>query len=174
MSASPFMYLEYFNGKNWEAVAPMVPKFGYRSENPTMEKADFAFPNGCHEIFSALGYEDSYSDLFNNSDSFCKSGIPDDASDYVKHEYESFEHEPDATTINLADLYIAYLKQPSVRDYDREETAYYGGNKDAIFYKENPIKEVIDKASAFMTVWNSNRWDDIVWSNLRIIGWLVY
>lgn len=169
------MYLEYFNGKSWEAVTPMVPAiFNSHCEIPPMEKADFAFPNGCHEIFSALGYEDSYSELFDNSDSYCKSGIPVDASEYVKHEYGSFDCEPDATTVNLADLYIAYLQKPSVRDYDREDAAYFGGDKTAVFYKENPIKEVIDKASAFMTVWNSNRWDDIVWSNLRIIGWLVY
>ena len=174
MSASPYMYLEYFNGKNWEAVAPMVPKIGSRDENPIAERADFAFPNGCHEIFSALGYEDSYSDLSDYSDNFCKLGIPDDASEYVKHEYELFEGEANATTINLADLYIAYLKKPSVRDYDREEEAYFKGDKTAVFYKENPIKEVIDKASAFMTVWNSNRWDDIVWSNLRVIGWVLY
>lgn len=174
MSASPFMYLEYFNGKNWEAVTPMVPNFYPNSEKPSMKRADFAFPNGCHDIFSALGYEHSYSDLYDYSNSFCKSGIPVDASEYVKHEYESFEYEPDATTINLADLYIAYLQKPSVRDYDREDAACFAGDKEAVFYKENPIKEVIDKASAFMTVWNSNRWDDIVWSNLRIIGWVVY
>lgn len=168
------MYLEYFNGKNWEAVAPMVPRFGSYSENPIAERADFAFSNGCHEIFSALGYEHSYSNLSDCSDSYCKRGIPDDASEYVRHEYEIFDREPDATTINLADLYIAYLQKPSVRDYDREDAACFAGDKEAVFYKENPIKEVIDKASAFMTVWNSNRWDDIVWSNLRIIGWVVY
>lgn len=162
MSASPYMYLEYFNGKKWESVAPRVPDF----KGEKLEIADFSYPNGCHDIFSILGYENC-GDYEGMLDGVIRNGIPADASEYVKSEYDKY-CDGHATYVNLADLYIEYLKNPSVRDYDRE------WEDDDVFYKENPIKNVIDRASAFIMVWNSNRYEFPAWSQLRIIGWVNY
>lgn len=161
MSLSVYMALEAKNEKGrWEKVSFEVPQY-----NGEMDYNDFDFPNGCHDIFTMLGYEYSgdYDAVFG-----IKSGLPRDASEKVEIDYKDWSDafRPNVKVINLADLHIELLNHPQVIDYE-----YY--NETSPVYKDNPLQEVYDKAVAWMSVWTSALFVGYCESDVRIIGWVM-
>lgn len=165
MSLSVYMALEAKNKKGeWESICFMVPSY-----DGEKKLAGFDFPNGCHDIFTMLNYEHSGA---YDSISAVQAGLPNDVSAEVKEAFEKWsdgEYKPHAQMINLADLHIELMKNPKVVDYE----VIYDEEDESKAWIDNPLKEVYDKAVAWMTVWTANTWEEWIESNVRIIGWVM-
>lgn len=162
MGISVYMALEAKNKNGeWEKINFSVPNYDGKTG-----VADFSYPNGCHNIFEKLGYEKGgYCD----EAAGVQYGMPEDASEDVKAEYLEWSdenYEPDVRVMNIADLHVDVLENPKMRDYD----ASWDDDGEAPM-TDNPLKDVYDKARAWISVWTSNLFDDWIESNYRIIGW---
>jgi len=161
MSLSVYMTVEARDksGK-WNIVAPLVPD----ADGKTVKPADFSFPNGCHEIFSRLGYEH----YLEPADGV-QYGLPLDVSEGTQTVYDEWVKDLEGAIlnthyINLADLHVDILEHPMLKDEEDYE--------DPILI-ENPLKEVYEKAIAWMRVYTSLSWSDWFESDVRIVGWIV-
>jgi len=154
MSLSVYMFIEHRYKGQWQVVDFKVPTF-----NGDMVTSDFAFPNGCHDIFSLLGYERGEYDEISCS----SNGIPVDISNDLKKVIEIFDAEKEIKSVNLADLHVYLLTNPTVTDYDSIE-------EDAV--RENPLMDVYKQAVEWMHVWTSASWIEWNESDVRIVGWV--
>lgn len=141
MSTNLHMYIERYNRKNkeWDALIPTVMTRDYH-DNLKEEKVFFWKYNGTHEIFEILRREGGFDP---------KYGVPNDLSAEVKAIYDKdFPKGGDftgcygASYTSLSALYIYYLENKKVPDYDAD---WGEGGKDRK-YMTNPIWDILESA----------------------------
>ena len=117
MSWSPFYYVEVFNHKEnkWEKVEVFTKRDG------EFKEVDLWWANGTHELFSILGFEESYD--VPEFDAM-HGGLPGNVSEGIKKEYDHFnsyrKNHPitndEVKFFNLADALLYLKDNPKVED----------------------------------------------------------
>ena len=176
MSASPYFYIEAYNAKtgNWE-------KVDIYSKNSAGEyvPVDLWPWNGSHDLFSIVGYEDSYDMPEFNA---VHSGLPVNASQEMyaivqDHYDEEINYMPQIKYFNVADAKLYLMKYPTVQDSDEMET-WWAQHDNTIWEevpkmeKQNPLKALIDRVESILEFWDEFWWINGSWSDIRIIYWV--
>ena len=169
MSRTPYFYLERFNRKTnkYELEHPLIWNW-----NRTKQVSADLFPfNGCHELFSIVEDQSQYDfpHMFG-----IHHDMPADVSEDIKNNFENCKIEygtgeeikivyPKAHWFTYADMYIYLMENPTVIDYDTEESVPVS----------NPIKTLKNRVDAFLEV--MNEWGDWKedYSLIRIVYWIL-
>ena len=168
MSTNMNFYVERYNRKNkvWDALIPTVQTRDY-SGNLVTKKVFFWEYNGTHEIFSILQGDSGYENEF-----FARDGVPDDLSAEVKAIYDKdFPADGEYTGCwephycTLADLYVYYLENKEVPDYEAE---WDEDNKKMI---TNPIWGIIERVIFYLeALYDEWDWKEVM-SDVRLVYW---
>ena len=156
MSRSPFFFIERFNKytNKYELQHPKVWNY-----NHTKEKFADLYPyNGDHDLFAIVEENGYFSDMQG-----IHHGLPKDVNEEIKNIFE--EHcqeeswEPTVRWFTYADMYIYFLKNPTIKIDDEEEN------------RPNPIKSLMDRANCFLEVMDAYDWEND-YSLIRIVYWI--
>ena len=176
MSRSPYFYVERFNEKTnqYELEHPFVWNYKRTERIP----ADLFPYNGCHDLFSIVeknGIGNDFPEM-----NGIHHGLPDDACPEIKTFYDNccYEYEvgkiesrmflPTARWFTYADMYIYWLKNPEVLDYEAMDSEDYINKK---ITTSNPIKLLKDRVDAFLEVTDGWDWEND-YSLIRIVYWI--
>ena len=178
MSLSPFFYLEKWNNKKncYEEINIYKKAGEWASEEDKargVEEIIFWPWNATHDVFSLLG-TDSRSYVYDPI-AGVHYGEPPMVSETIKKKIDDFFNEESyysATStvrwITLADLYIENLTHPKVIDYDTEWE-----DPDHKVYKDNPIKDVINRINTFVELGDDDWSIADNKSLIRLVYWVV-
>lgn len=180
MSASPFFFIEVYNEETnvWEKVKIFSTKGGKETE------IDLWPWNGAHDLFEILGLEHGAS--FPEFEGVIKHSAPKNCSEEVKTFYESLSEDYgesykglETCVFTLADAKIYFMEYPKVKDFDAMDKAFYEASEEECdsledIYMDNPIKELIDRVITMVSFWDEFFWYDHTYSDVRVIGWLLW
>ena len=182
MSACPFFYIEVFNYDKveWEKFDVYA-----KDRHGKIEAVDLWPWNGSHDLFSVLGCEDSY-----DIPTFYEihRGMPPNVSNDLMEEFkpcccskeeDGYNYEPRVSWFNLADALLYLERNGKVVDQD-EMDYYFEEHSDTDYneipkvYKSNPLKELTDRVSSFISI-GCNDWGyNTSYSDVRVIYWLTW
>lgn len=167
MSWSPFYYVEVFNhNKNkWEKIEVFTKRDG------EFKEVDLWWANGTHELFSVLGFEESYD--VPEFDAM-HGGLPGNVSEGIKKDYDHFnsyrkENYPitnnEVKFFNLADALLYLKDNPKVKDENKMEEIWRAEDiewdKVEKIYMTNPLKELVDRVYSYIEFGK----EDFFWNN---------
>ena len=157
-------FVEIYNAKSkeWDEIAPIVNRRMYDNTKKAV-KVDF-WEGRNSELFDILDGEEDYFTPHRS--------VPDDLSAGIKAEYEkdfpkdnTYAGHYHFSWTTFAELYIAYLENPKVPDYNAEWV------DDQVVYKTNPLKFVIDKMIFYVEeLYGEWSFKDVI-SNVRLVFW---
>ena len=157
-----FVEIKNRKSNEWDAIIPHVVRRNYKNEKITVPVDFWEGRNG--ELFDLLNGEDY--EIFEPHRDELNDLSPEVASEFV----EAFKNK-DANGYygfawtTFAELYIAYLETPKVKDYAVE------WENDEPKYKTNPLKYIIDRIQ-FWVEDLYGEWDyKKVMTDVRLIYW---
>ena len=177
MSMSPFFYIEIYNRKlgRWEKFDVYT-----KDEKDEFVPVDLWWWNGTHELFSVLGFEESYE--FPEFTALHED-LPMDVSNEMQKEFEKFCEDNDEFTyvpkvhwFNLADALLYLRDNKTVVDFDAMETEWVSSGLEwedvPKQYMDNPLQSLIDRVNCFLEFAEDWRYWELSPSEVRIIGWV--
>lgn len=160
MSRSPYFFVERFNSeRGYELQHPIIWNY-----NHTRQKEADLYPyNGDHDLFSIVQERGEYPYM-----NGIHTGMPKDTCREIKNQFTLVDgFDVPVRWFTYADMYIYYLKNPKVKNFNEE---WYEDKE--IPMTDNPIKKLMDRVNAFLEVSDDfSGWEDD-YSQIRIVYWI--
>ena len=156
------MYVEIKNRKSgeYDFIQPTVIRRNYNNEKVEC-KPDF-FEGRNSGLFSILRGEEDMFEPHYDVLSDMSTEVTEKYNEAFKDEYTGYF---DYRWTTLAELYIATLEYPKVKNYDVEWV------NDEPVYKTNPLKSILDKVIFYVEdLYGEWNWKDVM-TDTRIIYW---